>query len=391
MELSRRFRIGAGIVLLSAAFYTIYLTKEFIYAIVFSCLLAYMLNPVFKSLVRLTNKRGISSFFSIVIVFIALMAVTLSTVSMLYAEVTRLLASDSARVVILSISSALDSTTKEYILVPLSSAMENYSPGSGKALPASLSDQLQQLGQISLAALSWVLPMIQTAIAATISNLPVLFAQFMVAIFFTYYLLIDGKSQVFQVISEFPEKDVVFRFLEELNTVYNGLFNVYFVTSMLSGVFACIGFWLMGLPYPVLTGAVVGIVTLIPLVGPATVYIPLTIYYLLIGDYVKATGIFIFGTVFLAIVPENVLRPHMVMKEASIHPIITLLAYSAPVFVIGIMGVIVGPALYGFLLAAYRTFMYFKHETIATTAPPEIAAEKPAGIGSASELMSEVE
>lgn len=383
MELSHRFQIAAGIALLFVAFYTAYITKEFIYTVILSGLMAYMLNPIFKRLVGLTNRKGISSFLSIVAVFIILMAVTLSTISMLYAEITRLLTSDSARIVILSISSAADNATKEYVLIPMSSAMNNYSPGSGKALPASLSNYLQQMGQVFLTALSWILPMIQSAIAATISNLPILFAQFMVAIFFTYYLLIDGKSQVYKVISEFSEKDVVFKFLDELNVVYNSLFNVYFVTSMLSGVFACIGFWLMGLPYPVLTGAVVGIFTLIPLVGPATVYIPLTIYYLLIGDYFKAVEIFVFGTIVLVIVPENVLRPHMAMKEASIHPIITLLAYSAPVFVIGIMGVIIGPALYGFLLAVYRTFVRFKREnaTAAATASPEVATGKIAEIG----------
>jgi len=32
-----------------------------------------------------------------------------------------------------------------------------------------------------------------------------------------------------------------------------------------------------------------------------------------------------------------------------------LLAYTAPVFVVGVVGVIIGPALYGFLLAVYRT------------------------------------
>jgi predicted PurR-regulated permease PerM len=36
------------------------------------------------------------------------------------------------------------------------------------------------------------------------------------------------------------------------------------------------------------------------------------------------------------------------------------MAFTAPVFVIGLMGVIVGPTVYGFILAAYRTMLYFR-------------------------------
>ncbi|MDD1740061.1 MAG: AI-2E family transporter [Methanothrix sp.] len=55
------------------------------------------------------------------------------------------------------------------------------------------------------------------------------------------------------------------------------------------------------------------------------------------------------------IVPENIIRPHLAMKTSRIHPTLTLLAYTAPVFVVGVVGVIIGPTLYGFLLAVYRT------------------------------------
>ncbi|MDD1739454.1 MAG: AI-2E family transporter, partial [Methanothrix sp.] len=65
----------------------------------------------------------------------------------------------------------------------------------------------------------------------------------------------------------------------------------------------------------------------------------------------------VFGVVVLMIVPENIIRPHLAMKTSRIHPTLTLLAYTAPVFVVGVVGVIIGPTLYGFLLAVYRTII----------------------------------
>jgi predicted PurR-regulated permease PerM len=104
----------------------------------------------------------------------------------------------------------------------------------------------------------------------------------------------------------------------------------------------------------------VAVFTLIPMVGPVVVFLPMSIYYLLIHDYFRGVLILVFGIVVLTIIPENVLRPKLAMQGASIHPIITILAYTAPIFVVGIMGVVVGPALYGFLLAAYRSAVYVR-------------------------------
>jgi predicted PurR-regulated permease PerM len=88
----------------------------------------------------------------------------------------------------------------------------------------------------------------------------------------------------------------------------------------------------------------------------------MSVYYLLIHDYFRGVLILVFGIVVLTIIPENVLRPKLAMQGASIHPIITILAYTAPIFVMGIIGVVVGPALYGFLLAAYRAAVYLRQK-----------------------------
>jgi predicted PurR-regulated permease PerM len=70
-----------------------------------------------------------------------------------------------------------------------------------------------------------------------------------------------------------------------------------------------------------------------------------------------------FGVIFLTVIPNNLVLPRLTSASASIHPLITLMAFTAPVFVIGLVGVIVGPAVYGFILAAYRTMVYFRKVT----------------------------
>jgi len=47
----------------------------------------------------------------------------------------------------------------------------------------------------------------------------------------------------------------------------------------------------------------------------------------------------------------------------------TLLAFTAPLLVVGIMGMIIGPAIYGFVLAAFRTWIYFKEIKVRDDKP----------------------
>jgi predicted PurR-regulated permease PerM len=209
---------------------------------------------------------------------------------------------------------------------------------------------------------TWLFPIVQRKLSSLASDLPVLFAQLIVVIFFTYYILMDGQAFVAGGLDLFPKQKqrIMQNFLQELNSIYNTLFTVYFTTSMLSGVLAAIGFSLLGISYPFVLGVVVGIFTLIPMLGPPFVFIPIALYHLFLGDILRAIIIVLFGTVVLMVIPENVLRPHLAMKSARIHPIVTLLAYTAPIFVVGLIGVILGPTLYGFLLAAYRAVVNYR-------------------------------
>jgi predicted PurR-regulated permease PerM len=88
----------------------------------------------------------------------------------------------------------------------------------------------------------------------------------------------------------------------------------------------------------------------------------MALYYLVVQDYLRVAALLVLGTVFLNLFPENIMRPALAKAGAAIHPAVTLLAFAAPIFAIGVMGVIVGPALYGFVLAAYRTRLNIMEE-----------------------------
>jgi predicted PurR-regulated permease PerM len=346
MEVRRPFDLAAGALVLLVFLATVYLTKDFLNTILLSIVLVFLLKPLYAVFFRLTKQGQISSFFSIMIVFIFILAALLGITTVLVVEISNLERSGALS------SSHFTSITGDLDILAQS------------ALPAWLYDYVnvivlryvQEISDIPVAIATWLFPIVRNELASFASDLPVLFAQLIVVVFFTYYILIDGNDFIDRGLALIPrqKRGMVRKFLSELNSIYTTLFTVYFTTSMLSGVLAAIGFSMLGVPYPFVLGVVVGIFTLVPMLGPPFVFIPLALYYLFQGNMLYFLIILIFGTVALMVIPENVIRPHLAMKSARIHPIVTLLAYTAPIFVVGIMGVIIGPTLYGFLLAAYR-------------------------------------
>lgn len=352
MDFSRRFDFAAGALVLLVFLVTVYLTKDFLTTILLSIVLVFILKPIYVLFYRLTRNPQLSSLSSLLIVFVIILSVLLGLTTVLLVEISNLEQSGViSSIHLTTISEGIDL----WVQNRLPAWLYQYVQEIGYKY-------VQEIGDIPATMVSWLFPIVQVQLAAFASDLPVLFAQSMVVIFFTYYILIDGKIFVNQAVDMLPstKKGQVMFFLQELNSIYTTLFTVYFTTSMLSGVLATIGFSILGIPYPSVLGVIVAVFTLMPMLGPPLVFVPLALYYLLLGDLVMSIILLVFGTVVLMIIPENIIRPNLAMKSARIHPIVTVLAYTAPIFVVGVMGVIIGPTLYGFLLAVYRSLVHYR-------------------------------
>jgi predicted PurR-regulated permease PerM len=350
MEVGRRFDIAAAVIVFFVFLATIYLTQDFLSTILLSIVLVFLLKPVYGFLFRMTRRGQLSSFFSIMVMFIVILSVLIGLSSVLLFEVSKI------------------EGTGALAELRLSRISEEFDLWMVDNLPDQAAFYVKQVGDIPATIATWASPIAKEQLTTFAANLPDLFAQSIVVIFFTYYILIDGEQIAARAIELVPKerRGIVGYFFQELNMIYTTLFTVYFTTSMLSGILAALGFYLMGIPYPFVLGAIVAIFTLIPLIGPPFVFVPMAIYYLLTDHYITAAVLLVYGTVVLMVIPENVVRPHLAHRSARIHPIITVLAYTAPIFVVGIIGVIVGPTFYGFLLAVYRTIIYNRRSSASS-------------------------
>lgn len=343
METGRRFDIAVDIAILIAFIFTVYMTKDFLYTIPLSIVLIYLLKPVYAGIFRLTRHEGISSFFSLMVVFAIILAVLIGLSGVLLIEISNIQRSGALAA------------------IKLSSISNDLTIWMSDSLPAPVVLYLKGVGDIPSAVANWIAPVAETQLSGFVSGLPILLAESLIAIIFTYYMLIEGTHILNNALELMPKtkRGIFRRFLKELDSIYTTLFTVYFTTAIISGGLAALGFYLLGIPYPLVWGMLVAVLALIPFPGPPLIYVPMAIYYFLIKDYQMAIVLLVFGALFITLIPSNIIAPQLALRTARIHPILTLLAFIAPIFVLGIAGVIVGPLFYGLLLAIYRTEVYY--------------------------------
>lgn len=192
--------------------------------------------------------------------------------------------------------------------------------------------------------------------ASQIYGLPLLFIKGLVTIFLTYYFLKDGYRFKDAIMPHVPEVYHVQTelFIRKLHEAYKNLFVVNALTAFTVGLISIAGFWAIGIPNPVTLGALSGILTLLPIVGGWTIYMPLSVYYVAVGMYSKAVLLFGFGVIFLSLAPDFAIRPRLVNHESSIHPALALVAFLMGPLALGVTGFALGPLIMGTFDAIFR-------------------------------------
>lgn len=149
-----------------------------------------------------------------------------------------------------------------------------------------------------------------------------------VTIFSIYYFLKHGKDlyNFFSELIPLPEgryKQILLRFDDLSRGMVLGQIAVGFV----QGVLAWLGFLILGVPNPVLLGFLTAIISIIPLLGAAIVWVPVVGYLLVVGmitgEYWRAVILLLYGTFVISLI-DNFLKPKIVGERAKIHPLVIL-------------------------------------------------------------------
>jgi predicted PurR-regulated permease PerM len=135
------------------------------------------------------------------------------------------------------------------------------------------------------------------------------------------------------------ETGEVFKRVNE--TVYATVYGTIAV-AIVQGTVGGLMFWWLGLPAPLLWGAVMALLAIVPVLGAFVVWVPASIFLALQGSWGRALVLAAWGILVIGLI-DNLLYPAFVGKRLRMHTLPVFIAIVGGVILFGGSGLILGP------------------------------------------------
>ncbi|MEM8484427.1 MAG: AI-2E family transporter [Bacteroidota bacterium] len=180
-------------------------------------------------------------------------------------------------------------------------------------------------------------------LAAATSGTATFFFQFFIMLYAMFFFLLNGqqtlkKIMYFMPLSSEDEGLMLERFVSVTRATIKGTL----VIGAIQGGLAGLGFGVAGIPSATFWGTIMAVLSIVPALGTAIVWIPGVIYLFAIGNAGAAIGLGIWCALVVGSA-DNFLRPWLVGKDTKMSDLMVLLGTLGGIVLFGIVGVIIGP------------------------------------------------
>jgi predicted PurR-regulated permease PerM len=158
-----------------------------------------------------------------------------------------------------------------------------------------------------------------------------------------FFFLMDGHVLIEKVLYYLPLEDHdERRMLDKFTSVTRATLKGTAVIGILQGGLAGLAFAVAGIPSAVFWGAIMTVLSIIPGIGSALVWVPAVIILGATGHLVNAIGLAVFCAVVVGSL-DNLLRPVLVGRDTQMHELMIFLGTLGGIIMFGIVGFIIGP------------------------------------------------
>ncbi len=338
----RRYSVIVLLIAIFTAFLVLIISWPWVNVILIALWAAYILWWPARWLERYIHRRVLSS-------FIVMLLIIVLYVTMIF-QVIYILANQLSGITLAAANSnSTLSSGMAALIGPLA---------GGSQSPAAVSIATQAAGAGSFITTAFAGAAL-AIINGIIRGLPIYLFQLFIITLLVWYLLVVGDRVVAEFTSLAPRdhQGTVRTFLGHINSIYHALYVNYIFAAVISAIIAAFFFPLIGVPFALTAAFLMLTVGIIPVIGRALIYVPVSLYFWTIGDTPKAIAVLIISVIIFQVVVGTFLIPYLGRRgKAGIPKPVALLASVVPFAALGLIGVVVGPAVYGFALALYRTY-----------------------------------
>lgn len=180
-------------------------------------------------------------------------------------------------------------------------------------------------------------------LAAATSGTASFFFQFFIMLYAMFFFLLNGRETLRKIMYYMPltsedESLMLERFVSVTRATVKGTL----VIGAIQGGLAGLGFAVAGIPSATFWGTIMAVMSIIPALGTAIVWIPGVLFLLATGKTAAAIGLAIWCAMIVGSA-DNFLRPWLVGKDTRMSDLMVLLGTLGGIILFGIVGVIIGP------------------------------------------------
>jgi predicted PurR-regulated permease PerM len=190
--------------------------------------------------------------------------------------------------------------------------------------------------------------------AHVVGNFVSFIATAVIAFFTLFFLFREGGTTKERVAEMLPltRSQVERLFTGISNSIVANVYGILAVGAA-QGALTGLGFWMLGLPSPVLWGVVTALFSLVPLVGSSAVWVPAAIILAIGGHWIKGLILLGWGAGVVA-QADNVIRPYIISQRANLSTLAVFFALLGGVKAFGVMGLFIGPVALSFTLVVLQ-------------------------------------
>jgi predicted PurR-regulated permease PerM len=182
------------------------------------------------------------------------------------------------------------------------------------------------------------------------------FVSLFVMLYLLFFLLRDGDRLSRRIKGSIPLRQehqaaLAKKFAAVIRATVKG--NI--VVALLQGGLGGLIFWFLGIHAPLLWAVVMAILSLLPAVGAALVWLPVAIYLLATGAVSRGIILMAYGALVISLV-DNFVRPMLVGKDTRMPDYVVLLSSLGGLALFGINGFVIGPVVAAMFIAVWDIF-----------------------------------
>lgn len=238
-------------------------------------------------------------------------------------------------------------------------------PGYEKWLKPYRKQILTKTGDVVNSTGSFLVSSLSTTTLSTVSAI----VNFFIALYAMFFLLVDGPGMLRAIFDHVPlHADEKALLIERFMSITRATIKGTLVIGLIQGLLTGAAFWVVGIPSVAFWTVLIIVLSIIPLIGGALIWVPACIVLLAMGAVGKAVGLALFCSLVVGSI-DNVLRPWLVGRDTRMHDLVILFSTMGGLLVIGPLGFIIGPVLAGLFVTSWQIFGNAYREQLAEGVP----------------------